>query len=477
MQGLTKVKIRTTALAFEHSSFSDCLLLDFLNAARKAEDIREVNSEIAPPKVLDLEGKEVLIKSFTLSDETAHAILEKRVEIGGSFRQLSDLSGIKSFGEKELITLLNAVGGHSVSVVGIWFNHDPNGFTTDAIPMRRNAFDAIPIPEWQNNGNFRKPEDSPACYSIADTRNKTIRIRVRMIGPPNQTIFVRAKNIGDSKFGMPARTKVVFDASGDSGWVEFAIRGGSFRNKGVRIYDVCWKWYFAMHEYGSFCPLDELSYHRIYAILEAPNAPWVLLQGSNQAPWQSALELACNWARDKRHIDEAAGAITLAHYRSGFKYSGIPNYSSPFDFFLTDYLTKMADMENNPLPDHVNCSDCASAVSTLANLLGHDLWQSQMGLEGPSFQYRKITPIGEKESATGSFVFHEVAWKGDCDHSENLFDGCLKVNDFPKAILPIDIPFGTCNSGDYRQKMTSSAFNGCPLCPEKPDTRKRRFLI
>ena len=477
MPGLTKRKIERFALARGHGEFADCLLIDFLNAARTAQQVATVNNDIVPAQVPDMDGREVLIKSFQLPLEAGKEIVAKRESLGGSFSKLSQLSSLATLGNTELGILINAFSVANVELNGVWFDHNSNGFSNDALPMRKNYDDPISLPEWEDTAGHKKHEESPACYSIADTKNNQITIKARFSGPASQSVYIKGRNIGDNKFGFPDATLISFDTNGDSGWVEFPLAGVNFHNKGIQVYNISWRWHFALTEKGAFCPFGKSSHHSIYTVLEAPKAPWVLLAGSNQAPWQSALELACNWAKGAKNVDDAAAEITISHFGSGFQYVGISNYSTPFDFFLTDYLTKIHDMRNNPLPDHVNCTDCAASVSTLANLVGHDLWQSKMGLESRAFQYKKITPIGAHRAVTGFFQFHEVAWKGSCDFSERLFDGCLKVNGSLQRILPLDIKFGDCRSGGYRQLMTSPALVGCPLCPEKPETKIRRFLI
>ena len=87
---------------------------------------------------------------------------------------------------------------------------------------------------------------------------------------------------------------------------------------------------------------------------------------------------AYNRAQGAKDVDEAAAQIAIAHFNSGLTYVGVANYSTPFDFFLSDYLEKVNNIHSSPLPSNVNCTDCAAAISTLSNLAGHDLWQSKM---------------------------------------------------------------------------------------------------
>jgi hypothetical protein len=78
---------------------------------------------------------------------------------------------------------------------------------------------------------------------------------------------------------------------------------------------------------------------------------------------------------------------------------------------------------------------------------------------------------------TGSFSFHEVAWKGACGVNEEVFDACLQVDGDPDpttpphtALLPVNMRFG--NRGDRLATPT-----GRLSCNPQPGTRTRRAII
>jgi hypothetical protein len=131
----------------------------------------------------------------------------------------------------------------------------------------------------------------------------------------------------------------------------------------------------------------------------------------------------------------------------------------------------------------VNCSDCASIVSTFANALGCDLWQSRMGW---FFGLNPMLGIGSSvwQPACGwtSFSYHEVAWEGNCLAANDVYDACLQVDGDadPTAaphvpLLPQDLRFG--NPGDllYRDRLATPA--GRPNCNPQPATRQRRKVV
>jgi hypothetical protein len=133
----------------------------------------------------------------------------------------------------------------------------------------------------------------------------------------------------------------------------------------------------------------------------------------------------------------------------------------------------------------VNCTDSANTVSTLANLLGCDLWQLRMQ---SSFQLNPMIAIGFTAWAipfSGSFSYHEVAWKGACTQSDNVFDGCLKVDGDANPttaphtpLLATNMLFGDCAALNYRARLCPPTPTGCARCIPAPlTTRQRRPIV
>jgi hypothetical protein len=132
---------------------------------------------------------------------------------------------------------------------------------------------------------------------------------------------------------------------------------------------------------------------------------------------------------------------------------------------------------------YVNCSDCATIVSTFANALGCDLWQSRMGW---GFALNELLGIGSTvwQTACGwpSFNYHEVAWEGACTAQTDVYDACLQVDGDSDPTSPPHVPlqpedlrFG--NPGDllYRDRLATVA--GRPNCQPQPGTRTRRPIV
>ena len=124
-------------------------------------------------------------------------------------------------------------------------------------------------------------------------------------------------------------------------------------------------------------------------------------------------------------------------------------------------------------------------MATFANALGCDLWQSKMAGLAP-FALNPIRAIGSPTwqiaCGWGGFNYHEVAWKGACTASEQIFDACLYVDgDANPALaphtplLPANIPFGFFGDGLYRDRLASPV--GQVNCEPQPSTRQRRSVI
>jgi hypothetical protein len=131
----------------------------------------------------------------------------------------------------------------------------------------------------------------------------------------------------------------------------------------------------------------------------------------------------------------------------------------------------------------VNCSDCATFVSSFANAIGCDLWQSKMGY---SFGLNEMLGIGSAVWQTccgwGAFSYHEVAWKNNCGNDDEVFDACLEVdgdadplNPPHTPLLPTNIKFGAAGAGLYRDRLCN--IPGRPKCNPQPATKQRRVVM
>jgi hypothetical protein len=289
-----------------------------------------------------------------------------------------------------------------------------------------------------------------------------------------------------SLLGAVAQKCVCFGADGRSGPVHFELRDHRLWTAGVESSITLWRWQYRESAISPWKDIG-ITQHRVFAVLRAPTSPWQqtpATAANGQLPWVELLERACKWAKGAHTADAAAAAITKAVYALG---PGVVEYDCPGgggswyswpDFDATAFLDRLDGGVGNGV--YVNCSDCATFVSTCANLVGADLWQSRMGW---GFSLNPLLAIGSNVWQTacgwGGFSYHEVAWKGACTENEHIYDACLQVDgdaDPTSAphtpLLPIDMRFGNPGDGDYRDRLCPSA--GGASCAPQPATRQRR---
>jgi hypothetical protein len=398
----------------------------------------------------------------------------------------------------------------------IKLNHDPAGATIDALNVRRNKTTFVAVPEWRR-GVSVLPQDSVAAYSLVDTRGHTLTIQARFSCPhPGRGTFeVRALDAavdppppeGCARGCLPlwgllvsivrallgnvlgdVQAKHVACIDGKTDWETFQLTNTRLDKAGIGVHDTTWRWQYRLRPSDAWTDFDT-STHRIYVVLDLPKAPWVQSPydpSNTQLPWTEVMDYACQWAVLKTDLDSAASAVTVRVNGLGpslIEYDCPGGGGTHYGGNCTAFLDRLRGGTGNG--KYVNCSDCATIVSTFANILGCNLWQSQMGY---GFELNPILAIGESAWYPGcpdwgfpGFDYHEVAWKGACLETNRLFDACLCVDGDPdptsaphSPLLPTNMLFGAPGSGAYRDHLvppTSAA-----ACAPQPDTRTHRIV-
>lgn len=408
----------------------------------------------------------------------------------------------------------------SVFLEAIKLNHDGAAATSDALNIRRNKTTAINVPEWVR-GVSTTPEDAPAAYSIAETKGNTLTIQARLSTNEKKLmkkgIQVRAVDPSSNPGGDPGcsggcsgilkwlgwliqllvgnvlgdvKAKwVSFDSSGWTSFETFQLQHVRLWDVGVGIHTTSWRWQYREKQndpWTDFATSD----HRIYVLLEVPKAPWQqspYTSANTQLPWTAVLDRACVWALGATNRDQAAEKVTRNVYGLGpsiVEYdcpNGGSSWYSSGSFSCTAFLDLLAGGPG--LGRYVNCSDCATIVSTFANSLGCDLWQSRMGYW---FDLNELLAIGSNVWQTacgwGGFSYHEVAWKDGCTANDPVWDACLQVDgdaDPTTAphtpLLPTNIRFGTPGTMDYLDRLVTPATRAA--CQPQPGTTRQRRMV
>jgi hypothetical protein len=369
-----------------------------------------------------------------------------------------------------------------IAIEAIKFNHNHNSATHDALNIRKDASRFVHVPEWRRFISVN-PEDSPAAYAIAPTHGHTVTIEVSLITDDPSTAFIEVRVENHVKAGP------VNFINGKTGFMTFDLLNPPMSHGRVGIWDLEWPWEYRLSPHHPWHYFDTTR-HRIYVVLDVPEEPWQQMpynSGNQQLPWTEVLDYACRWADGAISRDMAAALVTQHVYALG---PAIVTYDCPGggsshyswgNFDCSAFLDRLHGGIGNGI--YVNCSDCATFVSTFANALGCDLWQSRMGF---GFDLNAMLGIGSNtwQPCCGfvSFNYHEVAWEGACTAKEDVYDACLQVdgdNDPTTAphvpLLPQDLRFG--NPGDllYRDRLASPA--GRPNCNPQPATRQHRVVI
>ncbi len=377
----------------------------------------------------------------------------------------------------------------TVTLESITFNHNPATSRGSALNIRLNGSAPVQIPEWTNGGG----DPSPAAYTISDALTARIQIAVDLVGTSNTRVFVRAIPANPFAFNVlgPTETATVnFAANGKRKGLKMTLQAPALAQSGVGAFDVNWQWQYKESFAGPWIDF-ETTRHRIYATLRPPTRPWVQapFDASNtQLPWAEVLEWACQWAAFSGTPGAASRAITAAVFQLGPRRiaydcsNGNPtNYSEPL-FDCTAFLERLSGQYGRG--PRVNCTDCATIVSTFANVLGADLWQSRMFNQIVPFRCNMMRLIGAPffgaVCGTGFFNYHEVAWEGACSDLDDVYDACLEVF-FPAppalgltTYVPSDINFGWGFGNTYRDVLVSPESRY--ICQAQPGSRTRRFV-
>jgi hypothetical protein len=391
----------------------------------------------------------------------------------------------------------------SLLLSAVKFNCDPELPGITALNIRKNGREMVRVPEWQAGASVN-PRHSRAAYTTKNTWGRPVLIQAQFLRAiPSLTVAeVRAIpayaqwGIGSSDHLLGATTPrwIRFPPQGETAFETFELRDHHLWAAGVGAHPIQWRWQF--REFAGW-PWQNfaLTEHFIYTLLDRPTLPWVqhpFDAENTQLPWTDVLDYACAWAAGSINRDSAASAITRAVFNLG---PALIEYGCPI-FALTQYALLYFDCTaflerlaggwgNGP---YVNCTDCGTIVSTFANALGCDLWQSRMGpVAGFYFDTNPIRAIGDLQWSipcrvfTG-FQYHEVAWKGACSFQDAVFDACLLVNGnvnpaLPPMIpeLPANLPFVGWFERGYRERLVTAS--GQLNCVPQPLLRQRRVIV
>jgi hypothetical protein len=365
-----------------------------------------------------------------------------------------------------------------VELEGIKFNYDPDDLKkTGAFNLRFNETQKVRVPEWQSD-ICSEHQCSPVAYAIEGLpKEMTIEASFRSDKGLETPLMIKAcaEPPGHILGDIEARE---INHPGSSGFVKFNLPHARVSKAGIGFHDIAWRWQYS--DTPNIWKDFQTTFHRVYTVIARPTKPWEPESSDStniHQPWTEVLDYACCWARRvKSDRDEAAKLITrnffdlgqhLLKYKSGGFYA-----AETFD------CTKFLALLRNGIGGGqlVNCDDCATVVSTFANILGCELWQSGIG---EYFFTNPVLLIGADDFAKTEFIYHSVAWKGDCKEDDELFDGCLQIDEnVEQPFIPMeaaDLPFGAAGTDrGYRFSLIPGRPDVGPLpCHQNYGKRRR----
>jgi len=397
----------------------------------------------------------------------------------------------------------------NVTLAGVWFNHSPSNSSTCAINIRKNYTTQVDVPEWVQSET--DPAQSPAAYALAAIAGNTVTVKARFVISTRDPVQMQIQALDGGVLGAIAPVTINFkNGVSDPEWVTLPLSAQTLAAAGVARQDVTWTWQYRPMGGGAWTGL-QTTRHRIYTVLAAPSAPWQQsgFPASPQNPWTDVLDHACQWASGSTTPDAAAAAVTRTVNQSlNLTYDmsrGASAYTegnttiSRWVFLATPFLNFL---KGAPSPGRIiNCTDCATIVSTFANAVGCDLTQSCMER---GFALNQIIAIGY--NAFGypgfgpAFSYHEVAWTGGLSYADPLYDACLQVDGGSQPwnwnpgvthtpTLPLKMPFTTMgmspttpipmpfSAQSYRERLcanTAAGIGACNPVGPKPLTNSGR---
>lgn len=322
----------------------------------------------------------------------------------------------------------------SCNVSALFFDHHAVTSTTplpageaDAIALALSGTQLVPKPEWDTGSS------NPCAYCIDAVKGKKITIKVNLTcsDPSVASMKVRALDkSGSTLLGDSDEVTATFRYGRASGTIMTFPRH-ALAGKGVGKHALQLEW--QCYDQGGWKKMV-VTNHVMYTLLAYPNEPWLSRNGSTQYPWVSMLDKACTWAAGKKTPAEVAGAIEQkVNGGLGIEYDtsgwGQSYYCTGTGYFALGSFLKLTSKL-------VNCTDCATIVTTFANALGCDLHEARM--EDPAltnkqqFTFVEMKSIGKKVWQSGSFSYHEVAVEKRSAVSRNqdraVYDACCTLN-------------------------------------------------
>ena len=339
----------------------------------------------------------------------------------------------------------------SVGGFGFWNNDTPEPIVVAFVHTGSNH-------NFRVNATFR--------FSNNNGNNVPVRVIAGSLGTSNQVNVSRV-----SGWGTPNNTNQA----------TFTLRSNSADVSGFRRITIPFQWQFR-NNVGTWVNMRTID-TTVYFIPARPTLPWIIdTNGNRSNPWADALDMLLGWGVEgMSSIVDISTQINLHINRNiNFVYEIERGATSWLaingNFRCTDFITNV----NSGREIIGNCTDCATVISTFANLLGANLNQIIfIRNDGSSFWCNRIKVIGFRDmwqfpfplrangtraaindttAVRGGFGYHEIASTGTGSISDSIYDPCLEVNENVfssnrSALLPANQRFATRDTFDRQLRL------------------------
>ena len=374
-----------------------------------------------------------------------------------------------------------------VYTVSVWptnvkFNWNPDSSVNDAINLRCDYNTPYNI----SNGEYTPSYSYPVCYVTNVV--PVVKAKFRVVPEAVSSLELDAVLNGTLLSDLGATT--VSFTSGESGYADFTMSGAVASVVGLNAAN-SYTWRVRSingTQLSTPKAVASTGPHKTYVILGEPVEPWSNEPNVRNNAWSTALDLTCQWASGKTSCQQVATAVTEEINGCGRLMYDINRYAAHYTdnrgllssghMELSAFIDRIMGGESKgPL---VNCQDCASAVVSLSNLAGCDLWCNRMG---GCFKTRKIVLLGTFQITEEEFTFHEVAWEGQCRDQDLVYDACLEYDvDETPGVEPLVLacPCGVIFSDGselspfvYRERLTKDGEDGYGSCVNLNKVKRR----
>lgn len=393
----------------------------------------------------------------------------------------------------------------------VCFDHnEPN--VADAISIKKNGWEELPDYVWSSAAAAKY---STAVYSAARVWKSDLPVPIAVkarfkyqvpasVEEDSTSVVLRCVETVGDLLGTSEEVTVNKKRELSAGFL-FQFKKHQVGKNGITKKQVSLQW--QIKEDNRTWKELITTQHTIYVLLDYPQAPWGMADSKVLSrPWTDVLDFLADKVEGLRTKTEVAQRLTKAvnqEYKAKYeKVGGASAYTGPDQDEKGEriWTVGIGDFMKNTAGRTVNCTDCATIVTTFANLYGCNLSTQVMSDKKEpelGFACNKILSIGwESEGwkapfeygtgGQGGFSYHEVAI--DVDETEpsynkghKVYDACLKVNKGRKpwsepreALLPEGMAFSAYDApvvereeveeDSYREHLAANNVFGVGCC-------------